>query len=246
MLVIESISLERRLDAIACDIKPQQLVGVIGANGAGKSTLMKLIAGLIKPQAGAITWQGKDITQLSAIQRRQLIAYLPQQAHFVEPVPVQTLMDTSQVNLREDAQQLLSWRQQSIQTFALSEFLQRPIHELSGGEQRRVQLACIDAMHRPIVVADEPTASLDLNYQLMTMDWFRKLAHGGTLVLVAIHDIALAARYCDSLLMLDQGKLIGYGTPNEVLSDANLAQAYQVSVEWLCNEHGVAMLARRI
>ena len=246
MLTLKSLQVGRRLKSIDCELKPQQLVGVIGANGAGKSTLLKLIAGLINSDSGFLSWHGEDLEHKSVLQRRQLIAYLPQHTHFTEPVPVQTLIDTCQLNLQESSQQLLSWRQQSMQRFALSEFLQRPINELSGGEQRRVQLACIDAMHRPIVIADEPTASLDLNYQLMTMDWLRSLANAGTLILVALHDIALAARYCDSLMMLDQGKLIGFGTPNEVLSDANLAQAYQVSVEWLCNEHGVAMLARRI
>lgn len=246
MLKLDNIAHSERLKPLSFTAEAGQLIGVIGANGAGKSTLLKIMAGLLNDVSGAATWADQDMTRWSAIERRQYLAFIPQQTQFQEPATVADLLRTAQINLRTGAKELAQWRQLSIEQFELEPLLERAVTELSGGEQRRVTLACTHAMNRPLLIADEPTASLDLNYQLLTMDWLKTSSQQGKLVFVALHDLALAAQYCDQILLLHHGALLAHGTPNQVLTDANLATAYKVSVDWLCNPKGVAMLPRRL
>lgn len=246
MLKVQQLSYQSRINSLSFTAASGQIIGVIGANGAGKSTLLKALAGILSPTAGSAYWHDQQMLAWRPMQRRQQLSFLPQQTQFLEPILVADALLTSQINLQDSEADLADWREQSIAQFNLEALLQRSVTELSGGEQRRVSIACMSAMNRSFIVVDEPIASLDLYYQLLTMDWLRERSQSGKLVLVALHDLALAAQYCDQLILLDRGHLVGVGTPNEVLSDANLAQAYQVSVDWLCNERGVAMLPRRI
>lgn len=246
MLELANLSYLRRLNNVNYRASAGRLVGVIGANGSGKSTLLSILAGSLKKAKGAATWHSYDLLRCSPSEQRQQLAYLAQKNEFREPIQVSDLLLTSQVNIKESPQTLSAWRDRSIEDFHLENLLSRAITELSGGEQRRVMLACIHAMNRPLILADEPTASLDLHYQLLVMDWLKAMSEQGKLVLVALHDLALAAQYCDELLLLNEGQLIASGEPNQVLTDTNLATAYKVSVDWLCNSKGVAMLARRL
>lgn len=246
MLELINLSYPHRLNNVSYRASTGRLVGVIGANGSGKSTLLSILAGSLKKANGAAIWHRYDLLHCSASEQRQQLAYLAQKNEFREPVQVSDLLLTSQVNIKESSQTLTAWRDRSIENFHLETLLRRAITELSGGEQRRVMLACIHAMNRPLILADEPTASLDLHYQLLVMDWLKAMSEQGKLVLVALHDLALAAQYCDELLLLNDGELIASGEPNQVLTDTNLATAYKVSVDWLCNSKGVAMLARRL
>ncbi|WP_404409903.1 ABC transporter ATP-binding protein [Pseudidiomarina marina] len=246
MLELSNISYPRRLQSVSYRAPAGRLVGVIGANGSGKSTLLSILAGGLKKAKGAALWHSHDLFRWSPSEQRQQLAYLSQKNEFHEPVRVSDLLMTSQVNLEESSQTLTAWRERSIEDFHLQTLMNRSITELSGGEQRRVMLACVNAMNRPLILADEPIASLDLNYQLLVMDWLKAMSGQGKLVLVALHDLALAAQYCDELMLLHEGQLLASGEPNQVLSDTNLALAYKVSVDWLCNRNGVAMLARRL
>jgi iron complex transport system ATP-binding protein len=246
MLELTNLSYPRRLNNVNYRASAGRLVGVIGANGSGKSTLLSILAGSLKKAKGEAKWHSDDLLHCSPSEQRQQLAYLAQKNEFREPVRVSDLLLTSQVNIKESSATLSAWRERSIEEFHLEHLLSRAITELSGGEQRRVMLACIHAMNRPLLLADEPTASLDLHYQLLVMDWLKAMSEQGKLVLVALHDLALAAQYCDELLLLNEGQLIASGEPNQVLTDTNLAAAYKVSVDWLCNSNGVAMLARRL
>jgi len=246
MLELTNLSHSNRLLNISYKIPAGRLVGVIGANGSGKSTLLSILAGGLRKASGAAEWRGHNLLRWSPYEQRQQLAYLSQSNSFHEPVLVKDLLRTSQINLIESAQNLAAWRDKSVEEFQLHRLMNRSITELSGGEQRRVMLACVNAMNRPLILADEPTASLDLNYQLLVMDWLKALSVQGKLVLVALHDLALAAQYCDELMLLHEGKLLASGEPNQVFTDTNLALAYKVRVDWLCNNNGVAMLARRL
>lgn len=246
MLEISHLSVAHRLEPINITIPRGQLVGLIGPNGAGKSTLLQALAGLTAADTGHAVWDGINLMQCSTYVRRQHMAYLPQFTRFSEPVAVADLLQLSQVNIQAQPEQLSLWRAQAIQHFGIEELTHRVITELSGGEQRRVALACLAASNRPLLLLDEPVAGLDLYHQLLTMDWLKTATAAGATVIVAIHDLALAAQYCDQLLLLKHTQQIAFGSPNAVLSDTNLASAFQVSVDWLCNDAGVAMLAKRI
>lgn len=246
MLEINDVSVANRLQQLRVQIDAGQLVGVIGPNGAGKSTLLQTLAGVTPSTEGSIAFSETDIGGCSAQQRRQLLSYLPQFSRFSEPVTVCDLLKLSQINLQATPQQLKDWRTHAIAKFQLNALRGRPVTELSGGEQRRVAIACMASSNRPLMLLDEPVSGLDLYHQLSTMDWLNGCAKQGATVIIAIHDLALAAQYCDLLLLLDKGQQLAFGSPSEVLSDTNLANAFQVSVDWLCHEKGVAMLTRRL
>lgn len=244
MLEVSGLSLESRLTNVNLRLSAGQMVGVIGANGAGKSTLLKLLAGLLTPSSGGSVWQQIDLHHINPSQRRQQLAYIAQQTLVNEAVTVAYALQVSQVNLAQTKSQLRHYRQQTSAEFGLTELLQRPVTELSGGELKRVQLACGLIGQQPLILADEPIASLDLRHQLETLMLLKQRAEHGALVLVALHDLALAARFCQQLVLLHQGQLLAVGEPAEVLSKSLLQQAYQVEVEWVCHQHGVAMLPR--
>lgn len=246
MLNLSALSVEHRLKKLDLSVEPGQLIGLIGANGAGKSTLLKALAKLTPATSGIASWQQLNMLTWSPQQQRQHLAYMGQTSQFLEPVLVSNLLEFSQINLRENPSKLAHWREESINNFELHELLMRPVTELSGGEQRRVAIACMAALGRPLLLLDEPVAGLDLYYQLLTMDWLRNMAQQQALVFVAMHDLSLAAQYCDKILLLDHGEKLAFGPPNEVLSDTNLAHAYRVGVDWICNSKGVAMLAHRL
>lgn len=246
MLKLHDIQLTQRLENISFAVTRGTVVGVIGANGAGKSSLLQAMAGLIPIDSGSIEFEQRSLLSGSPLNRRQMVSYLPQQAIFYEPLRVREMLKLSQMNIQATQQELSQWQQLACDDFNLDEFGHRPVTQLSGGEQRRVALACVAAMTRPLILLDEPLAGLDLFHQLQTMAWLKRCAHAGHIVLVAVHDLAAAAQHCDQLLLLKNGAQLAFGTPHEVLNDTNLAEAFQVSVDWLCNDNGVAMLARRL
>ena len=246
MLNVVDLTITNRLSSLSVSVPKGQLVGVIGPNGAGKSTLLKAIAGLTNIEQGRAEYEQTDLRHYSAYKRRQLLSYLPQFSQFNEPVTVEELLQLSQMNIRASSAELANWQKSAMDSFQLDRLRGRPITELSGGEQRRVAIACMATGNRSLMLLDEPVSGLDLYYQLLTMDWLRDCVKQGATVVIAIHDLALAAQYCDQILMLNNGEAVAFGCPNNVLSDTNLAHTFQVSVDWLCNENGVAMLANRL
>ncbi|CUA88369.1 ABC transporter ATP-binding protein [Pseudidiomarina woesei] len=246
MLEVVNLNISNRLSSLSVSVPSGQLVGVIGPNGAGKSTLLKAIAGLTHIEQGQVEYEQTDLRHYSAYKRRQLLSYLPQFSQFNEPVTVAELLQLSQMNIRASSAELARWQKNAMKSFQLDNLSNRPITELSGGEQRRVAIACMATGNRSLMLLDEPVSGLDLYYQLLTMDWLRSRVKQGATVVIALHDLALAAQYCDQILMLDKGEAVAFGDPNDVLSDTNLAHTFQVSVDWLCNDNGVAMLASRL
>ena len=136
--------------------------------------------------------------------------------------------------------------QRVTELLALHPLLQRPVASLSGGEQRRVHLARALLGDLPWLLLDEPIASLDIHYQLQIMELLRAQADNGKLVMVALHDLSLAARFCNHLVLLHQGQLLAAGAPAQVLSDENLATAFRIRARWLCTEQGVGWLPQRL
>ena len=227
-----SLGGNRVLDDTRLTLQPGGLIGLIGPNGAGKSTLLRALARLIVPQQGAIRMNGRDLVMLPRAEIARAIAYLPQGHELHWPLSVKELVALGRLPhmgrfAAASAQDRRAIRDAMISAEILS-FADRPISSLSGGEISRAMLARALAVEAPVLLVDEPVASLDPYHQLHVMTLLRDMARAGTLVLVVLHDLALATRFCDRLILLHQGKVVASGDGESVLSNANLAHAYQV------------------
>ena len=240
MLKIENLSVSygarRVLRAVSLDLQAGEVLALIGPNGAGKSTLVRAASGVIPVQAGRVGVNGDDLLVLSAMRRARYLAVVPQATSLP---PAFTAWETvllgrtpylnflGQVSTKDEeiARQAL----QKVDAFDLAE---RRVGELSGGEQQRVLLARALAQSTPILLLDEPTVHLDLQHQVALMEIVRSLAHNDNLaVLIALHDLNLAARYADRVALLVAGEIIAAGTPRQVLTPEIISKAYHLPVQ---------------
>lgn len=218
---------------VSASLPPRHLVALVGPNGAGKTTLLRALAGLI-PSQGAIMVGGAALSALSLRERAKRFGYLPQ-GHLVHwPLPAHDVVALGRFPHGATDPARLPPRDADAVTRAMTatdtaQFATRSVTELSGGERSRVALARVLAVEAPVVLADEPTASLDPRYQLDVMKTLRTAADGGALVIVVTHDLGLAARFADAVLVLSDGSLIAHGSPALALSDQIMADVFRVS-----------------
>jgi ABC-type cobalamin/Fe3+-siderophores transport system ATPase subunit len=209
-----------------------ELLGLIGPNGAGKSSLLRILAGLQKPSSGKILLNNQDLLALDNRQRAQAIGYLPQQATAHWPLQVERLVTLGRLPHHQNWQGLQATDQQAIRNAMeqaeVTHLAKRTVTSLSGGERLRVMLARVFAGEPNIILADEPIASLDPYHQLHTMELLREHCQRGGSAVIVLHDLSLAARFCDSLYLLHQGKMINQGNAEQVLTEANLTNAYGI------------------
>ncbi|MDX1706245.1 ABC transporter ATP-binding protein [Pseudidiomarina sp.] len=241
MLEVSALSVSGRLENVSWAANGGGLIGILGANGAGKSTLLQCMTGQLQADSGNCWWQQQPIADMPVQARRQLISYLPQHPSVSAPVSVNHVLTTGLVNLQLPVS-LDERVRQVAREFNLTGLLSRPITQLSGGEQRRVHLARSLSSESPLALCDEPVAGLDLYYQLRVMELLKQRSDNGQLICIALHDLALAARYCDQLVLLHQGRLLASGQPMQVLTPENLRRAYGIKAQWWCEDGGVAML----
>lgn len=228
-----SVSLGTRtvVDDIALTLEPGRLIGIIGPNGAGKSTLVRALLGLV-PYRGGIALDGAEVTSLSRAQIARALAYLPQGQILHWPLSVERLVGLGRLphlapmSRISPADQAIIDR--AMERADIAHLRERIATELSGGERARVLLARALAVEARGLIADEPLASLDPGHQIDVMELLRGEAASGTLVVAVLHDLTMAARYCDRLLLMDRGRLVAQGAPLEVLSEANLRSVYGV------------------
>jgi iron complex transport system ATP-binding protein len=220
------------LHDVALALQPGHLVALVGPNGAGKTTLLRALAGLL-PSTGAIHVGGDALASLSLRERAKRFGYLPQ-GHVVHwPLDVKDVValgryphgatDPGRLSPEDEAAV-----QRAMQATDVTGFAARRVTELSGGERSRVALARVLAVEAPIVLADEPTASLDPRYQLDVMTNLRDVADTGVLVIVVTHDLGLAARFADTVLVMADGRLVAQAPPAEALSDAIMSEVFRV------------------
>lgn len=227
-----SIALSRRriVHQVDLALRPGELVGLIGANGSGKSTLLRALAGLLPAQEGRILLSGKLLRAHSPRQVAQTMAYLPQAAECHWPLTADRVVALGRLPFRGTSQELDA--AQITRALAAVDALHlrdRVVTELSGGERARVFLARALAGNPALLLIDEPAAGLDPFHQLQLMEMLQGLAAENRGVLVVLHDLGLAARFCQRLLLLHEGRLMASGTPGEVLSDELLAKAHGVT-----------------
>lgn len=205
-----------------------ELIGIIGPNGAGKSSLLKGLAGLVRPSAGAIRLAGKALHEFSAIDRARQLAYLEQQPQVCWPLAAHEIVALGLLNHGLSQSEIEARVSAALQASGCAELAQRRFDTLSAGERMQVHLARLFAANTPLLLADEPTAALDLWHQHHLMQSLRRRCEAGQAVVVVLHDLALAARYCARLLLFDKGELIKDGVPKEVLQPALLERSYNV------------------
>jgi iron complex transport system ATP-binding protein len=221
------------LSDISFSLTSGHLVALVGPNGAGKTTLLRALAGLL-PSRGQISVGGDQLSSLSLRERARRFAYLPQGHIMHWPLPVRDIVAlgrtphgaTDPAHLTEkDAGAVI----RAMQTADVAGFSHRPVDQLSGGERSRVALARVLAVEAPVILADEPTASLDPRHQLDVMKNLRLTADAGVLVIVVTHDLGLAARFADRVLVLSEGRLVAQGAPTEALSEQIMADVFRVN-----------------
>src|SRR5258708_3427767 len=235
------------LKDISVSLSPGHLVALVGPNGAGKTTLLRGLAGLV-PAAGAIHVGGEALSSLSLPERARRFAYLPQ-GHLVHwPLPARDIValgryphgTTDPARLTpSDAEAVL----RAMRATDVLEFSERRVTELSGGERSRVALARVLAVEAPVIFADEPTSSLDPRHQIDVMKTLRTAADQGTLVMVVTHDLWLAARFADTVLVLSEGRRGSQGGPTAARSACGRVLMMDLALlAWFCVPATAVML----
>ena len=215
-------------------VRPGEVIGLVGPNGSGQTTLIKAISGVLKPQVGIITLDDIDVYRIKPKRLAQQMAVVPQSTDtffFDFTVEEVVLMGRNpHINfLGTESTHDFDVVQKALAMTDVARFADRKINELSGGEQQRVIIARALAQEPKILLLDEATSQLDIGIKIEIFDLVRRLAASGIAVIAAIHDLNLAAQYCDRLLLLKRGEILADGTVEEVLTQEHIAEAFGVS-----------------
>jgi len=212
-----------------------EVLGLIGPNGAGKTTVLRAMARLLRPKHGSVLLEGRNVWGMSSRRVAQQMALAPQMETGSWPLTVEQAVTLGRAPHRGWFLPLAAGDRaavdRALSRTGLQDFRHRPIAQLSGGEQRRVVLARALTQEPDVLLLDEPTAYLDLRYQTETLELVRELAHkDGLTVVITLHDLNQAALCADRLALLAEGRLLGVGTPVNVLIPSLLTEAYRVPV----------------
>ncbi|MEM9330600.1 MAG: ABC transporter ATP-binding protein [Pseudomonadota bacterium] len=216
---------------VSMDVSKGEFVGLLGPNGAGKSTLLKSVLGLI-PSTGAIQLEDLDSRKMREIERARYASYLPQEREVNWPLSVKntvslgrTYAPTSKRFGQINADEIVTKAMRRMDILHLQD---HRVTELSGGEQARVLIARALAQDTPLLLADEPASGLDPAHQISLMEILHQLAFEGRSIVACLHEIPLAARWCNRIVVLDKGKIVADGPPGEVLNETLIGQVYGV------------------
>ena len=235
---------ERVLDEVSLEVGPGEVVGVLGANGSGKTTLLRAALGLIALESGTAALSGEDVHGLAPAEKARRVGYLPQERRLAWNVPAWRAaslgaIDQPPARARDIALACL-------EKVGLAALAERGVFDMSGGERARVLLARLFATRAPLLIADEPAAGLDPDAQFLTLELLRAHAAAGGAVVVTLHDLGLAARMCDRLLVLRQGRVAATGPAAQALTREVLAAAFALDGELIDTPAGAVVAARRL
>lgn len=223
------------LDGISLEIPAGEFAGLVGPNGSGKTTLLRLIHSLISPERGVVLLRGTDVAALAPRQVASIVATVPQQPQHGVGFSVQDIVmmgrfphipllagerPADRAAAREAMERTRTWHLRA-----------RRIDGLSGGERQRVLLARALAQAVEVLLLDEPTAHLDIRYQLEMMELIAELNRQGLTVIAALHDLNLASMFARLLILLSEGRIAALGTPADVLTTPRLRDVYRAAVE---------------
>jgi len=233
------------LEGIELTVRPGEVLGLIGANGAGKSTLLRCLLGLQRRSGGRVLVDGRAIEDHDGPALARRMAWVPQPKGaamgmtVIEAVALGRLPHRGTPGAADDERVVAA----SLHALQLGAMALRPVAELSGGERQRVLIARALAQQARLLLFDEPTSDLDLRHQLATLQRIRALARDdGVGAVVVMHDLALAARFCDRLLLLAQGRTLAQGPWPAVLTPHYIRQAYGVEAV-VAETHGLPFVA---
>ncbi len=247
-LVLRDVSVQYEARAILKGVSTSfaagELVGLIGPNGAGKTTLLRACASLIPLSGGEIVLNETPLARWDRRARARIMGYLAQERAVLWPLSAERLVALGRLphlgpwDTLSDADQAAV--SQAMTATDVLHLATRPVTALSGGELTRVLIARLLAGAPEVLLADEPVSGLDPAHAMQVLDIFRSLARGGHAVIVVLHDLTLAARYCDRLVLLDGGRVAADGAPLTVLTPDRLAASYGITADIL--NHGDAPL----
>ena len=221
------------LDSVSLSADAGEFVGLVGPNGAGKTTLLRTVNGVLAPDAGRVEIDGLDVTSISARERGRLVATVPQDTGVGFDLTVGDLVEMGRTPYRrrfglsgsDDGERV----RRALDRTAMADLRDRPVGAVSGGERQRAYVARALAQDTPVILCDEPTASLDVNHQVNVLSLLSDLAAEGRTVVAAIHDLDLAARFCDRLALLSGGTIRTAGAPETVLSADALDESFDAA-----------------
>jgi iron complex transport system ATP-binding protein len=224
------------LNRISFSVADSEFVGIIGPNGAGKSTLLKLMDGILQPKEGEIRLQKKLLQEYTRKQLAKMIGFVPQNfsTAFSYSVNDIVLMGRYPHLSAFSTENVDDFRivESSMQSTDVWQLRHRQFSELSGGERQRVVLASALAQEPQVLLLDEPTSSLDIKYQYQFYSILQELQQdSGLTIVVVTHDINLAARYCQRLILLKNGSVVDDGAPGKVITKEIMESVYEVEVE---------------
>jgi iron complex transport system ATP-binding protein len=216
------------LDSVSCEVPSQSFVALVGPNGAGKTTLLRTVNGVLAPDSGTVSIDGRHIQSLSSREVARRVATVPQKTSISFDFSVRDIVAMGRTPHRsrfrhtDDSDTI----DQALEQARITHLADRSVGSVSGGERQRILLARALAQDAPTLVLDEPTASLDIHHQVRTLELVRDLVDQGKTALAAIHDLDLAARFCDSIVVLSDGRVLANGTPESVLTESVVEQAF--------------------
>ncbi len=230
-----TLGAQRPLSGVSIEALPGRVTGIIGPNGSGKTTLVRVLAGVQPPETGQVFLEGQPLAGFSPAARAKRIAYLPQSGSVAWPIRVRELVALGRLPQSADV-----WRSplhhptlqdqaaiaRALSDAACTDLAERPYPSLSGGEKARALLARALATDAPVLLADEPVAALDPAHQVRILSVLQAQAQSGRTVIIVLHDLSLAARFCDDLVLLRSGSVASAGPSLDVLASPLLETSF--------------------
>lgn len=230
------------VQAASLEVRPGEVVGLVGPNGAGKTSLLRAALGRISLAGGAVRLADRPLADLTIAERAQRFAYLPQNRRIAWGVAAWRLAALGAPNVPEARAKTLAL--QALAEVGAEALASRSVFELSGGEQARVLLARLFVTAAPLLILDEPVASLDPAAQLSIMACLRRRSEKGAGVLVTLHDLNLALGACDRLLVMDRGRIVADAAPVDALNGERLRGVFGLAAEVVQGPYGPVLSAR--
>ena len=232
-ITAQELQLGTRLCGLSLTLRQNEVTAICGPNGAGKSSLLTALAGILPLDGGAVRIDDDLLASLDHADRARRIGYLPQQAELAWDLSVEVLAGLGRLPWNSGAEADRTAIDRALAAMQLSEYRQRPLSRLSGGERARAMLARVLAGEPCCLLADEPLANLDLAHQLTLLAHFRGLAGQGLGVALVLHDLAQAMNHADRVVVLENGRIAADGPPERALSAEVIARVWKVEARWL-------------
>ena len=224
------------VDGVSCDVPRGSFTALVGPNGAGKSTLLRAIAAVQRADSGSVRFGEHDLLGMPRRDRARTVAFVEQEAEAHVALDVESVVALGRIphqGLWQDGRDSAELVAAAMETAGVIQFARREFGTLSGGERQRVMLARALAQQPELLLLDEPTNHLDVAAQLGTLSLVRSLADGGMTVVAAMHDLGLAATWCDRVIVLRDARVVAAGPTAQTLTPALIRDVYGVDATWL-------------